>query len=76
MSSEHKDFLGFPLKEGDHVVSMIVGYRDLVRCEVVKITPCKVRLRPIRAAKGGPAAWNTNGDEFLQFPNQVVLIRP
>lgn len=76
MLFEHKDFLGFTLKEGDHVVSMVVGYRELVRCEIVKITPQKVRLKPICATRGRTAAWDSNDDEFLQFPNQVVLIRP
>lgn len=56
------DFLGNELEVGDEVVALEVGYRNLRKCEVVKITSVKVKLED-------------GNYEFYQFQSQVVKIK-
>lgn len=64
-----KDFLGNTIEVGAKVVFIAPNYRQLVKGEIIKITPKKVLVRYINN-------WNfSTGTEFevYQEPQQVVV---
>lgn len=66
MEDVKRDFLGNELKVGDDVVFMLIGYRDLRRGTIVKMTPKKCRIKHSQTSMYHM--------ETLQFYNQVVKV--
>lgn len=60
-----KDFLGRDLAVGDEVVFIQLGYRNLLRGRIIKITAKTVLI------EHAPAAYST---QTKQFHDQVVKI--
>lgn len=61
-----KDFLGQELNIGDEVVFIQLGYRNLLRGKIKKITEKTVLIEHKKT--------NTYSTETKQFPSQVVKI--
>lgn len=61
-----KDFVGQEILVGDVVATMQVGYRDLIRAKVLKISPKMVQLKSLTKT-------NTRS-VFKQYHDQVVVI--
>lgn len=60
-----KDFIGNELKVGDKVACIELGYKNLVKGEVVKLTPTAVRVK-----------WQHWGKDkiTLRYSNQIIKI--
>ena len=63
-----KDFLGNELQVGDNVVFVQLGYRNLLKGVVSKITPKTILITH--------AMTNTCSTETKQTPSQVVKFDP
>lgn len=61
-----KDFLGKELSLGDKVVFVQLGYRNLLKGEIIKMTAKTVLI--------GHSKTNTYSAESKQFPDQVIKI--
>lgn len=61
-----KDFLGNELQVGDNVVFVQLGYRNLCKGVISKMTPKTIMITHTMT--------NTCSTETKQFPNQVVKI--
>lgn len=60
-----KDFLGNELKVGDEVACIQLGYKNLVRGTVVKLTPQAMRVN------WGGKPWQ---EATLRYSDQVIKI--
>lgn len=65
-----KDFLGRELKVGDEVVCIEKGYNNLLRGEIVKITPKTLQVKYTRKSFMGI----DKVEEVKRFSDQVVKI--
>lgn len=64
MTTEHKDILGQPLKEGNYVA--ISHHNQLQICLITKLSSKMMRAKPLKGYY--------RGDGHLKYPDQSVLL--
>lgn len=69
MDAVIKDILGQPVNVGDKVVVNLVGYRDMVVAEVIKLTPKGIRVKlPKLDWRGKPEESQRGLGMFVKVP--------